>query len=228
LAPVPDLAIRYAKQGCLLGITGRRTALLDDIAAQFPGQVFTATFDVTGNDNLAHLNELIVALGGMDMLIYNSGYGEISDTIDATIDRQTVGINVKGFTEIVGFAFQYFARQGHGHIVATSSVAAVRGNSMAPAYSASKAYMSTYMEGLYIKARKQKTGITITDIQPGFVDTKMAKGNKRFWVATPEKAVTQMMRAIAQKRFRVYITRRWILIAILLRFLPLWIYRRFG
>ena len=54
----------------------------------------------------------------------------------------------------------------------------------------------------------------LTDVQPGFVDTKMAKG-PRFWVAPPAKAARQIHNAISRKRWRVYITRRWWIIATL-------------
>ncbi len=223
-----EMAMGYAAAGWRVGITGRRGVLLQELADRFPAQVRIQVFDVTGPDNIAQLEQLIAALGGMDLLIYNSGYGEPADTIDPVIERQTTQVNVNGFAEIVAYAVNYFIRQGHGHIAATSSVAALRGNSFAPAYSASKAYMSTYMEGLYMKAKRMGWPLTITDLRPGFVATKMARGNGRFWVAPPEKAAAQMMRAISKKRFRVYITRRWWLVAQLVRWLPGFIYHRIG
>jgi short-subunit dehydrogenase len=123
--------------------------------------------------------------------------------------------------EIVNYTFNYLVEQGGGQIAATSSIASVRENSQAPAYGASKAYMSMYMAGLYLKARKVKKGdpkinVIITDIQPGFVNTKMAKGHGRFWEAPVEKAARQIFRAIQKKKRKVYITRRWVLIAWLL------------
>jgi short-subunit dehydrogenase len=139
---------------------------------------------------------------------------------------------VKGFIEVVHFAFNYFVQQGHGHIAATSSLASIRGNSWAPAYSASKAFMSVYMEGLHMKARKlshataSKTKIFITDIQPGFVNTKLAKGNGQFWVAPVEKVGKQIVDAIENRKWRVYITRRWWLIAQLMKWAPGWLYHR--
>lgn len=52
---------------------------------------------------------------------------------------------MNGFVEIVSYVFNYFVQNGYGQIAITSSVAAVRGNSWAPAYSASKAslYLAT-------------------------------------------------------------------------------------
>ena len=228
-----ELANLFIKEGDRIGITGRRCHLLDDMQKQFPAQVVTECFDVMGTDNIVHLKSLINKLDGLDLLIYNSGYGEVSKTLNWEIDKQTTITNVNGFVEIVNHAFNYFVKQGTGQIAATSSIAGVRENSQAPAYGASKAYMSMYMAGLYLKARNtkkrdSKISIAITDVQPGFVNTKMAKGKGRFWEASVEKAAWQIFKAIQKKRRKVYITRRWALIAWLLKWMPHFIIKRFA
>ena len=222
------LALRYLKAGHLVGITGRRTHLLDEIKHKYPQQTFTSAFDVTGNENTLHLQQLIDQLQGMDLFIYNSGYGEASKDLNWTVDKKTTLINVNGFAETTNYAFNYFVKQGHGQIAAISSIAAYRGNSWAPAYGASKAYMSSYMEALRIKVYRMKLPIHITDIQPGFVLTDMAKGNKLFWMAPLEKATTQMIDAIENKKRRVQVTKRWALVAWLLKWLPYSLYKRIG
>jgi short-subunit dehydrogenase len=104
----------------------------------------------------------------------------------------------------------------------------VRGNGFAPAYSASKAYVSNYAEGLNIKAGKLKAHIVVTDIRPGFVKTKMAKGEGQFWVAPVEKAARQIRAAIAAKKRVAYVTKRWWLIAAIMKRVPYWLYRKIG
>lgn len=222
------LALRYLKAGHLVGITGRRTHLLDEIKHKYPQQTFTSAFDVTGNENILHLQQLIDQLQGMDLFIYNSGYGEASKDLDWALDKKTTLINVNGFAETTNYAFNYFVKQGHGQIAAISSIAAYRGNSWAPAYGASKAYMSSYMEALRIKVYRMKLPIHITDIQPGFVLTDMAKGNRLFWMAPLEKATTQMLAAIEKKKRRVQVTKRWALVAWLLKWLPYSLYKKIG
>ena len=228
-----ELVNLFIKEGDRIGITGRRCHLLDDLQKQFPTQVVTECFDVMGNDNIVHLKSLIKKLDGLDVLIYNSGYGEVSKTLDWEIDKRTTITNVNGFVEIVNHAFNYFVKQRAGQIAAISSIAAIRENSQAPAYSASKAYMSMYMAGLFLKARRikkvdPKINIAITDVQPGFINTKMAKGKGRFWEAPVEKAARQIFRAIKEKKRKVYVTHRWALIAGLLKWMPHSILRRFA
>ena len=211
-----------------MGITGRRAGLLEELKTLFPQQIFTASFDVTSTENERRLLLLINELGGLDLLIYNSGFGEPSDGLHVKTELATTLTNVTGCVEIAGLAFNYFLERGRGQIAITSSVAALRGNGWAPAYSASKAFASNYAEGLNVKAARLKKDIVITDIRPGFMATKMAKGHRRFWVAPPRKAAAQIMRAIERKKRIAYITRRWRLVALLLKALPFWLYCRIG
>lgn len=221
-----EIACKYVVNNQLVGVTGRREHLLNELREKFPEQIFISCFDVMGNDNREKIQRLIEELGGLDILIYNSGYGDPSKELEWEIENTTTKTNVNGFVEIVSYAFNYFVQQGYGQIAITSSVAAVRGNSWAPAYSASKAFMSNYAEGLNIKAKRLKKDIVVTDIRPGFINTKMAKGNGQFWVVPKEKAAEEIIRAIEKKTRVAYITKRWWLVAQVMKLLPYSIYRR--
>lgn len=221
-----EMACLYASRGEQVAITGRRAGLLEAIRSEHPDQIITRPFDVMQPGSSEHLDALIQELGGLDLLIYNAGYGNARRELDWEIERLTTETNVNGFVAIINYAFTFFCRKGYGQIALTSSVAALRGNSWSPAYSASKAYMSNYAEGLQIKAAKMHKAISITDIRPGFIDTKMSGGNKRFWMASPRKAAAQIVTAIDRKKRIAYITRRWWLVAAIMRLLPYSIYRR--
>jgi len=62
--------------------------------------------------------------------------------------------------------------------------------------------------------------IVVTDVQPGFVDTRLSGGERRFWVASPETAARQIAAAIRGRKQHLYVTRRWRLIAWLVRIVP--------
>ncbi len=223
-----EIALIYLKRGELVGLTGRRSELLKETEVLYPSQVFCGCFDVRGSENIEQVQLLIDKLGGLDILIYNSGYGDVSKKLDWELDKATYETNVKGFIEIMNFTFNFFIKQEMGQLVTTSSIASRRGNSWAPAYSASKAFQSVYMEGLHMKARKMKSNLFVTDIQPGFVNTKMAKGNGQFWVSSVEKASRQIVNAIDKKKWRAYITRRWWIVAQVMKWVPGWVYHRLG
>jgi len=221
-----EIACRYVAAGYKVGITGRRLDLLNEVREKYPEQILISCFNVMEDQNQEKIRQLIDELGGMDLLIYNAGYGEPSAELNGEIENATVRTNVNGFVEIVNYAFNYFLQQGHGQIAVTSSVAALRGNSLAPAYSASKAFVSTYAEGLNIKANRLKKKIVITDIKPGFMDTKETKANGRFWVVPKEKAARQIIRAIEKKKRVVYVSKRWWLVAQIMKILPYRIYTK--
>lgn len=209
-----------------VGITGRRKANLHNLEEKNPGKYIVNSYDCTLQNNSEKLAELTNSLGGLDLLILSSGTGDVNEELDFEIENKTNQLNVVAFTEIVDWAFNYFDRHGKGHLVAISSIAGLRGNRMAPAYNASKAYQINYLEGLRQKAKKNGKPIVVTDVRPGFVDTEMAKGEGQFWVAKKEKAARQIFRMIKGKKDFGYVTRRWGLIAIILKGTPNWIYKR--
>ncbi len=90
--------------------------------------------------------------GGLDILVYSAGWGEITEGLDWAVDKGTVDINVNGFLEAIHYGWRIFVEQGHGQLVTLSSIASIRGNRHSPAYSASKAFQSIYFEGPIYKS----------------------------------------------------------------------------
>lgn len=216
-----ELAKLYAREGCAVGITARRMELLEQLSHELGANVQAAQMDVSlPEEAAAELDALIQSLGGMDLLIISAGTGHINPGLEWSYESDTINVNVRGFTALADAAMQYFLRQGAGHLAAISSVAALRGSANSPAYNASKAYMSSYMEGLACKAKASGNTIAVTDIRPGFMDTAMAQGDGLFWVAPPEKAARQIAHLIERRRLRGYVTKRWALAAFLLKILP--------
>ena len=223
------LAECFAANNYKVGITGRRKELLIELKDKNPDAYLIKVIDVTDtSSSIQQLEELTNELGGLDLLVISSGIGEINEALDFEIEKQTIDTNIVGFTSIADWTFNYFEKQKSGHLVVISSIGGIRGSCQAPAYNASKAYQINYTEGLRQKAAKLKMPIFITDIRPGLVDTKMAKGEGLFWVMPLEKAVNQMYNAIVRKKKVVYVTKRWRLIAMILKTAPRWLYDRFS
>ncbi len=224
-----ELGRVLAREGYIVGLTARRVELLAEIQREFPGRVFIKPMDVSRPEEaMKLLEELIVEMGGLDLLVINAAVGGLNPDLDWKTEQETIEINVTGFAAVANAGIKYFVKQGSGHLVDISSVAALRGNRQAPAYYASKAFVSNYAQGLRHKVGKLKLPITITDIQPGHVDTAMIKGEERlFWVAPVEKAASQIFQAIRRKRKHAYITHRWRLIAWAMKILPDFLYHKF-
>lgn len=211
------LSLLLTEQGYLVGITGRRQALLEEMVRIHPEQFVPSAFDVTELKAEEHLTDLVEKLGGVDVIVYSSGVGEFNKHLDFAIEKQMIDTNVTAFTQVADWAFTFFQQQGTGCFASITSMAGMIGSRHAPAYNASKAYQINYLKGLRQKARKYKLAIGMTDLRTGFVDTAMAKASGKFWVATPEKAARQILNAIEQKTAVAFITKRWKIVGFFLR-----------
>ncbi len=216
-----DLAIELNKRGHQLALTARRTELIEEYVSGWSNKPIVRKMDA-GNHEESRLilGELIEQLGGLEVLVYNAGIGESSGKWEK--EREMHMVNALGFAAQSNYAFRYFKEKGiPGHIVGVSSVAEVRGSRMAIGYCATKAFMSTYMEGQRNESVAKNLGITITDIRPGFIDTPMTKKNKgMFWLETSENAARDIARAIEQKKHVAYIPAKWVIPTWIMRLTP--------
>lgn len=223
------LAQDYLLQGARVAVTGRREQCLSELKKQHPERVYTYVNDVQTAQAPALLHQAAADMGGLDTVVICAGMGDINLELTSEIELDTVRTNVLGFTDFADAAFTYFKAHGGGRLAGISSIAAFRGSDTAPAYFASKAYVSNYLQGLRKKAIKEKLGISVTTIIPGFVDTALAKGvggKGLFWVAPLDKAVRQIFTAIEKKKKRAFITKRWFWIYLLLKIVPDFIYNK--
>jgi len=221
------LAKILARDGYVVGLAARRLALLLEIQQEIGGGALVKEIDVSQTaEAMARLSEFIAEMGGVELIIISAGTGFINPELAWHKENETIAVNVAGFTAIANVAMHHFLEKGSGQLVNISSIAALRGSGQAPAYNASKAFESNYLEGLRQKVAKLRLPITVTDIQPGFVDTAMAQAESLFWVASPAKAAEQIHRAVRAGTKHAYITRRWRLVAWLFKVMPDWIYQR--
>ena len=222
-----ELSKILSAKGFQLGLAARRIDLLVDLEKKLPNPSRAVHMDVAEvTATRQSMQGLIADLGTVDLVVISAGTGHLNPELDFSKEAETIATNVAGFTAVANVAFKHFLHKQSGHLVGISSIAALRGDGEAPAYNASKAFMSNYLEGLRKKAVKSGFPIAVTDIRPGFVDTDMAKGEGKFWVAPPQKAARQIYSAIAKKKKHAYITKRWRIVAGLLKIMPAFLYNR--
>ncbi|HRZ42639.1 MAG TPA: SDR family NAD(P)-dependent oxidoreductase [Bacteroidales bacterium] len=221
------LAKILAQHDYLVGVTGRRTGLLEELKGEHPESYVVKSFDISDTALIANImDELTAELGGLDLLVICAGTGDLNENLSFSIEEPTIHTNVLGFTAVADWAFNHFQGKKSGHLVAITSIGGLRGSRVSPAYNASKAYQINYLEGLRQKAWRKKLPVFITDIRPGLVDTNMAKGDGLFWVMPVEKASQQIWKAIQRKKRVAYVTRRWHLVALILKTLPKFLFDR--
>ena len=221
------LAQVLAADGYVVGLAARRAHLLAELQQELGDRAQARCLDVADVPRaMTALTEWIVELRGVDLVVLNACLGHSNPDLRWDWEDETIRVNVHGIAALANVAMRYFIARGAGHLVGISSVAGVRGNSRAPAYCASKAFLSAYLDSLRYRVWRLGLPIAVTDIRPGFVDTAMGQSPHRFWVSSPAVAAQQIYAAIRRRKHRAYVTRRWILVAGLMRWLPDWLYRR--
>ncbi|MFE8423399.1 SDR family NAD(P)-dependent oxidoreductase [Tenacibaculum sp. ZH5_bin.1] len=216
------LVEKLIQENYIVAVTGRRLEKLEELKKRYSNQILIKQNDIQQVDEVEKVfNELVNELGEVHLVIQSSGVGFVNPKLDWDKQEQTINTNVLGVTKLYALAYKLFKKQGFGHLVGISSIASLRGNRAAPDYFSSKAYQKAYLESLYIKTKSIKTKkVFITDIRPGFVDTAMALGDGIFWMVPLEKAVNQIYVAIKRKKRVAYISKRWRLIAWVLKIVP--------
>ena len=222
-----ELANILSMNQYVVGVMARRIDLLNELCDETENELFVKQIDVTDAESaMEKLATFIEEMGGADLIVISAGTGHINNGLNWELENDTIKTNVTGFALIANVAIKHFIEKGCGHLVGISSIAALRGGRASPAYNASKAFESNYLEGLRQKVRKSGLPITITDIKPGFVKTAMAKGDDIFWAAPANKAAMQIYKVIKRRKSSAYITQRWRLVAWLIKLMPGFIYER--
>ena len=215
------LAKLYVDAGNKVFITGRREEKLNEIKSEAPERYFVFRHDIRNTLKTPEIiKEADKQMVGIDLIIVNAGIGKFNKDLDWEICESVIKTNVLGVTRALTESYRYFYKKGKGQLVNISSVASLVGNGLNPTYNASKAYQANFMESLWMRAKKsKKSNIAVTDIRPGFVDTKLAQG-ETFWKADVETAAKQIVQAIQKRKRVAYITKRWCLVAWFLKRLP--------
>lgn len=169
------------------------------------------------------------SLGGFDTVIVTAalfGTGERLEEDTAFAHRLLVAnfANTVAFCEL---ARKRLLARGGGTLCVFSSVAGDRGRKPVFLYGASKAGLSTYLEGLDHRFRAE--GLITVCVKPGFVKTAMTEGLKPPpFAGEPDEVAALVVRAIDRKSPVVYAPRMWALVMFVIRALPRFIMRKVG
>lgn len=222
-----EVAGILVQQGWRIGIAGRREEVLRSMQQANPQQIEIQHLDVTKENAVLHLTELIDRLGGMDLFFLSSGVGYQNRNLEPEIELNTARTNVEGFTRMVDTAFSYFKNNGGGHLAVISSIAGTKGLGVAPAYSATKRFQNTYIDALEQLAHLQKLNIHFTDIRPGFVATDLLNDGKHYpMLMKTDQVGRDIVRALHRKQRVAIIDGRYRILVFFWRMIPRWIWKR--
>lgn len=227
------VARRYAEQGALLFLVGRNNdklqAVSADLAARGAKDVQIFVMDANDSDLIPQMVDAAwKAFGTIDVALV--AHGTLPDQLRTETDIPYAIAEFRTNAESVivclaGLAAR-FEPQGKGVIAVIGSVAGDRGRASNYLYGAAKAAIDTYASGL--RARLFTSGVHVLTIKPGFVATSMTADLKlpARLTATPESVARDIQRAIFKRNDVLYTPWFWILIMLIIRWIPAVIFKR--
>jgi len=226
------LVRKLVAEGYIVAALARRMEKLQAVCTAAnesgPGRAAAYEHNVTDYEAIPALFQQITRdLGGLDVIAYVAGVQPPVGLheYDFAKDEAMVKVNMLGAVAWLNEAAMRFERAEAGHILGVSSIAGDRGRVGSPVYNASKAGLNTYLEAL--RNRLAQHGVTVTTIKPGFVDTVLLENApKTFWVVSTDEAAAQIFRALRWKLQTVYVPLRWMLVGLIIRHIPSFIFRR--
>lgn len=229
------VARRLASEGVRVALVARREEELAAVcgsiaAATHETRAVYRVHDVTDGDAVPALWDSIEReIGAVDLVVFAAGImpsvGETEYTFAK--DRAILETNLVGAFAWLAVAALRMESARRGTIVGVSSVAGDRGRRGNPAYAASKAALTTFLESL--RNRLSRHGVTVCTVRPGFVATPMTAGLNlppRMTVSA-ETAARLILEAARKKRgVDVYVPSRWRLVMFVIRHIPSFVFRR--
>lgn len=174
------LALAYAELGTQLALCGRNPERLAEVTRQCRKKGATVTEKILDIQDRFACAEWIAEIDGirpLDLLIANAGIssGTHPDVSEEDQVRDIFAVNLAGTLNTVLPVIELMKMRQRGQIALISSMAGFRGMPSAPAYSASKAAIRSYGEGL--RGRLVDDGIKVSVICPGFVKSRITDAN---------------------------------------------------
>ncbi len=176
-----DQVVGISKSPSPLGPNGPRHEIQDVTAHGYPGL----------------LECLISEVGHFDAVIYCVGIGSGLTLPDLSKEAHVFEVNLLAMVKTLEVFVPHWLERKTGHFIGLSSIADDLYNADAPSYSASKAGFSHYLLSMGFKL--EKTGIAISNVRFGFVDTKMAKAEKKPLMITTEKAAGHVLSCLEKR-----------------------------
>lgn len=202
------LALHYAHAGVTLHLSGRdhsRLKQVADMCAESGASTQVTTVDVTDKAGMENWITRADNVSPIDLLIANAGIsagigggGESTEQV-----RSLFATNIDGVINTIQPLIPAMVTRRRGQIAIMSSLAGIRGLPSSPAYSASKACVRIYGEGL--RGWLKPHGVEVNVICPGFIRTPMTAVNpyRMPLMMDADKAARIIAKGLARNQSRI-------------------------
>lgn len=224
------MAKEFAAQGCNLGLCARRTDRLEALKTELEGlypniKVVNYALDVNEHDDVFTVfKKFKTDFSQIDRIIVNAGMGRGASlgTGYFHANLQTAQTNFTAALAQSEAALEIFREQGEGHLVAISSMSALRGMRRAmTVYAATKAGLAALFEGIRVDLLGSK--IKVSTIYPGFIQTELnEKVKKAPFMVDLDTGCKQLVNAINKEPAKAFVPGwPWNWVGLLMKVMPL-------
>ena len=226
------IARLYARDKDSLFLVGRNLAKLemlrDDLVVRGAEKVALVELDITHTaDHPELIEKARTHLGSIDLALICHGLlpdQEICER-DFTALQASLEVNVTSTLSLLVELGNCLETQGSGTLAAITSVAGDRGRRSTYGYGASKAMISTFLEGL--RGRLHDSGVAVIDIRPGLVDSPMTRELKKGPLfSSPELIASCIVKGIKQASPTIYAPAYWRLVMFVVKAIPQRLFKR--
>ncbi len=140
--------------------------------------IFSYPLDVTDQNKTEEtFNKIIENFGDLDLCVFSSGTYERKSEKGLNVDnvKKVMEVNFLGVVGCVKVVQEYFQNKKGGHISIVSSPVGYRGLPKSSGYTASKASLNNFTQGIYFDFKKFNVRVTL--ISPGFIKTALTDKN---------------------------------------------------
>ncbi|HCY8416724.1 TPA: SDR family oxidoreductase [Staphylococcus aureus] len=167
------IATLLHEEGAKVVLAGRNKEKLQNVANQLSqDSVKVVPTDVTNKEEVDELIKIAQqTFGGLDIVINSAGQMLSSKITDYQVDEwdSMIDVNIKGTLYTAQAALPTMLEQSSGHLINIASISGFEVTKSSTIYSATKAAVYTITQGL--EKELAKTGVKVTSISPGMVDT---------------------------------------------------------
>jgi NAD(P)-dependent dehydrogenase (short-subunit alcohol dehydrogenase family) len=187
-----------ADRGAKVTLAARRMDRLQETAMRInagAGSAAVVEMDVTHYESVKNgVAAAVKAMGGIDVVLNNSGVARTVAALDASEDdfNHVIDANLRGAWNVAQLSARHMASHGGGNIVNTASILSFRVAGGLSAYAASKAALKSLTESLALEWARY--AIRVNAIAPGYIETEI---NRDFFASTAGQAV---IKKIPQRR----------------------------
>lgn len=200
-----EVALQLARAGVNVAASDRVIDKLADLAASQP-RITAYPLDVTDGEAVTKTAAAIkAAMGPIDLAVLCAGVAHPmgAANYDVNLAVHSVNVNYNGILRALGALMPDMIKRGSGHLALIASMTGHRGMPDSAAYAPTKAAIINLTETL--KLDLARYGITISVINPGFVDTPITQqlDYPLPHIMTPADAAERIIDGLRQRKYEI-------------------------